>query len=244
MLREQKEYEPAKDVLEEALAKHPTERIWMQAAQLRRETGDLQGALKVVNAALETEFKTFHKLWIIKAQILEQLGLTEEAQQTYASALKVEGVRRETTVWLLAAEFEERQEMFTRARTILEKVRFKMPTDPSVWLASIRLERTCDNEKVAQQLLARALQVCPESGPLQTLAIEMEPQAQTRMRKAIDAVKQVKDDPSIFVAIGKVFWVEKKTTKARKWLTRATELDPDNGDTWLHLLKFEAEAGD
>ena len=64
------------------------------------------------------------------------------------------------------------------------------------------------------------------------------------MRKAIDAVKQVRDDPSIFVAIGKIFWVEKKTTKARKWLTRATELGPDSGDTWLHLLKFEKEFGD
>ena len=71
--------------------------------------------------------------------------------------MKAESVKQETVVWLLAAEFEERQEMFTRARTILEKVRFKMPREPSVWLASIRLERTCDNEKVAQQLLARAL---------------------------------------------------------------------------------------
>jgi len=143
--------------------------------------------------------------------------------------------------------------MFTRARTILEKVRFKMPREPdnsssaqlqAVWLASIRLERTCDNEKVAQQLLARALQGCPDSGPLQTLAIEMEPQAETRMRKARDAAPLVKDDPSIFVAMGKVFWVEKKTTKARRWLTKATELGPDNGDTWLHLLKFEQECGD
>ena len=38
--------------------------------------------------------------------------------------------------------------------------------------------------------------------------------------------------------------MENKTEKARRFLTRATELDADNGDTWLHLLKFEQKYGD
>ena len=42
-------------------------------------------------------------------------------------------------------------------------------------MASIRLELICDNEKIAQHLLAKALQEIPESGPLWALAIEMEP---------------------------------------------------------------------
>ena len=64
------------------------------------------------------------------------------------------------------------------------------------------------------------------------------------MRKSTDAVKHVNTDAVIFIAIGKIFWVENKTEKARRFLTRATELDPDNGDTWLHLLKFEEAFGD
>ena len=40
--------------------------------------------------------------------------------------MKAEQVKKETAMWLLAAKFEEGQEMFTRARTILEKVRIKM----------------------------------------------------------------------------------------------------------------------
>ena len=71
----------------------------------------------------------------------------------------------------------------------------------------------------------------------------MEPQA-TRMRKSTDAVKHVNTDPNIFIAIGKIFWVENKTEKAKRFLTRATELDADNGDAWLHLLKFEQQFGD
>jgi len=59
------------------------------------------------------------------------------------------------------------------------------------------------------------------------------------MRKSTDAVKHVNTDAVIFIAIGKIFWVENKTEKARRFFTRATELDGDNGDAWLHLLKFE-----
>mmetsp|Transcript_35814 Transcript_35814/g.47126 ORF Transcript_35814/g.47126 Transcript_35814/m.47126 type:complete len:122 (+) Transcript_35814:1530-1895(+) len=70
----------------------------------------------------------------------------------------------------------------------------------------------------------------------------MEPQA-TRMRKSTDAVKHVNTDAVIFIAIGKIFWVENKTEKARRFFTRATELDADNGDAWLHLLKFEQQFG-
>ena len=71
----------------------------------------------------------------------------------------------------------------------------------------------------------------------------MEPQA-TRLRKSTDAVNHAKTDPYVFIAIGKIFWVEKKPNKARKFFTRATELGRDNGDTWLHLLAFEKAFGD
>ena len=52
--------------------------------------------------------------------------MIEEARNTYEATLKSESVKKETKMWLLAAQFEERQEMFTRARTILEKIRIKM----------------------------------------------------------------------------------------------------------------------
>lgn len=57
-------------------------------------------------------------------------------------------------------------------------------------------------------------------------------------------MNHAKNDPYVFIAIGKIFWVEKKQNKARKFLARAAELDKDNGDTWLHLLEFEKMYGD
>jgi hypothetical protein len=38
------------------------------------------------------------------------------------------------------------------------------------------------------------------------------------MRKSTDAVTKNKSDPHIFLAIGKIFWAEHKTIKARKFL--------------------------
>lgn len=61
------------------------------------------------------------------------------------------------------------------------------------------------------------------------------------MSKSTDAVKKVKDDPYIFLAIGRNFWAEHKPLKARKFLQRAVEFNKDLADTWLNLLAFEKE---
>ena len=91
----------------------------MQAVQLKREIGDINSALKICEQALRSEFSTFHKLWLMKAQLLEELCRIEEARSTYEKALQIEAVRKERIVWLESARFEERQEAFTRSRTIL-----------------------------------------------------------------------------------------------------------------------------
>ena len=63
------------------------------------------------------------------------------------------------------------------------------------------------------------------------------------MRKSTDAVSRLKDDAWVFLSVGATFWAEKKPAKARRFLSRATELDPDNGDAWIYLYHFERENG-
>ena len=75
----------------------------MNTIQIQREMQNDQEALRIADDALKSEFKTFYKLWLIKAQIQEELGLVEEARTTYESALKSESVKKETKMWLLAA---------------------------------------------------------------------------------------------------------------------------------------------
>jgi hypothetical protein len=56
------------------------------------------------------------------------------------------------------------------------------------------------NQKVAQAHLAKALQVCPDSGPLWACAIDLESKPQKKA-KSYDALKKCHDDPFVFVAV-------------------------------------------
>ena len=61
-------------MLNSALTENPTERIQMQAIQIKRELGDISAATQICNESCQhTEYKTFHKMWLIKAQIFEEL---------------------------------------------------------------------------------------------------------------------------------------------------------------------------
>lgn len=44
-------------------------------------------------------------------------------------------------------------------------------------------------------------------------------------------------------AVAQLFWADRKIDKARSWWTRAVTLDPDVGDHWAQLYKFEGQHG-
>ncbi len=41
----------------------------------------------------------------------------------------------------------------------------------------------------------------------------------------------------------RLFWCERKISKARDWFIRAVKIDPDLGDTWSYYYKFELQYG-
>lgn len=45
-------------------------------------------------------------------------------------------------------------------------------------------------------------------------------------------------------AVAQLFWADRKIDKARSWWTRAVTLDPDIGDYWAQLYKFEGQHGE
>jgi len=49
----------------------------------------------------------------------EKLANVEAIRQNYENALKVVELRKCATLWICAADFEIRQEAFTKARTLL-----------------------------------------------------------------------------------------------------------------------------
>jgi len=49
--------------------------------------------------------------------------------------------------------------------------------------------------------------------------------------------------PLQVAAVAQLFWADRKIDKARSWWTRAVTLDPDIGDYWAQLWKFEGQHG-
>ena len=131
----------------------------------------------------------------------------------------------------------------TKARSVLELARLKNSKNPALWVAAVRLEVRHSNTKLAQALMAKALQECPDSGRLWAEEIRLAPRAQQKS-KSVDALRKCDNDPLVICAVAALFWKDRKYPKARKWFNRAVTLDPDLGDVWAAYYRFEQEHGD
>jgi hypothetical protein len=90
-------------------------------------------------------------------------------------------------------------------------------------LESIQLELRGGLKSMAQNMMAKALQDCPSAGILwaESIFLEARPQRKTR---SVDALKKCEHDPSVLLAVAKLFWSERKVSKTREWLNRSVLL--------------------
>jgi len=162
------------------------------------------------------------------------------------------------TLWILSSRLEERAPGllaqgnqngngtsgvgFTKARSLLELARLKNAKSPELWVEALRLERRAGNDKLAVNLMARALQECPKAGLLLAENISTSPRAEQKSKSA-DAIKKCPDDPLVITAVASLFASERKQAKGRKWFERAVILNPDLGDSWAKYYAFELECG-
>ena len=108
------------------------------------------------------------------------------------------------------------------------QARLRNPKTAALWLAAVRTELRAGNAKAADALMAKALQECPDSGPLWAESISMVPRPQRKSR-SVDALKRCNDDPHVVAAVAALFWHDRKVDKARSWLNRAVTLNPGAG---------------
>jgi pre-mRNA-processing factor 6 len=92
-------------------------------------------------------------------------------------------------------------------------------------------------------LTATAMQECPASPLLWSMAIFME-QPQQRKGRSVDALKKAGEHPAVIVAVARLFWGERKIEKTRQWMQNAITADADYGDAWGWWLKFERQHGE
>ncbi|XP_023861301.1 pre-mRNA-processing factor 6 [Salvelinus fontinalis] len=236
---ENNEYERARRLLAKARSSAPTARVFMKSVKLEWVLGNIEAAHELCTEALK-HYEDFPKLWMMRGQIEEQSEHNEKAREAYNQGLKK--CPHSMSLWLLLSRLEERVGQLTRARSILEKSRLKNPQSPDLWLESVRLEFRAGLKNIANTLMAKALQECPNSGILWAEAVFLEARPQ-RKTKSVDALKKCEHDPHVLLAVAKLFWSERKITKAREWFLRTVKIEPDLGDAWALFYKFEMQHG-
>lgn len=232
---ENNEYERARRLLAKARSQAATPKVMMKSAHLEWALGNLEVAKNLLDEGLK-EVGDFAKLWMMKGQILEQQGRTEDAWEVYRDAVK--RCPSSIPLWRLLATLEEKQGRLVTARATLEKSRVRNPMNEELWLMAIRLELRAGQREVSRALMARALQECPSSGILWAQAIYLEDPAQRKSR-SVDALKRCQDDAHVVLAVAKMFWMEGKKNKAREWFNKTVKIDPDLGDAWAWYYKME-----
>ena len=254
---ENKEPERARVLLQRAREQAPTRRVYMKAALLEREERKTDAALALLQEGI-TKYPDFAKFYMMGGQIIandmpKSKTTLEKSRKFYQKGLQA--CPNEATIWILASRLEENAAAFitddafvakmagTKARSLLELARLKNPNNPELWLESIRLETRVGNAKLADTLMARALQDCPKSGKLWAEQLRMANRAEQK-RKAADAIQRCPEDVHVIVAVASLFGKDGKDAKARKWFDRAVQVDPDHGDAWATYYAYLIKRND
>ncbi|CAK7269051.1 U4/U6 x U5 tri-snRNP complex subunit Prp1 [Sporothrix epigloea] len=233
-------HDQARQLLATARQNAPTDRVWMRSVVFERQLGNSDAALDLVQEALQL-FPGAAKLWIIKGQIYEHLGKLPQAREAYSTGVKA--VPGSVPLWLLFARLEERSGTVVKARSVLDRARQAVPKCPELWCELVRIERRAGNMAQAKALMAAALKQMPKSGLLWSERIWfLEPRTQ-RKPLSLEAIKQVDNDPQLFVTVARIFWGERKLERAQNWFEKALVLDADIGDSWAWYYKFLLQHG-
>lgn len=128
-----------------------------------------------------------------------------------------------------------------------------------LWLEAIRIELRTGLKDIANAMMAKALQECPNSGFLWAESIFLEARPQRKAKSVskitsaeficiscllnyflqVDALKKCEHDPQVLLAVSRLFWSERKISKCREWFQRTLKIEPDLGDAWANWYRFE-----
>ena len=246
--RIEKNANSARQILRSARTACPdSARLWIKAANLERQQLQTDAAVEICTDALgrvSAKDPSFFKLHLVAVHALVESGRLEEAAARIAAALDT--CSKIAAVWIVAADIAIAQSNLSKARSLLERARVRLPTDENLWWKGFLIEKLSHGESsaAAKVMLARALQACPASGLLWACAIQAEPPA-TRHPKCLDALKRCPEDALVIAAVAKFFWLEKRQCdKARKWYQNAGKLANGLGQVWAEWLAFEMDQGD
>lgn len=234
---ENEELGNARALLAKARSRAPTERVWMKSALLEREVGDVAAELGLLDEAIAL-YPTFAKYYMMAGQAATEVRRDHDLARRYYQQ-GIQACADSLTLWILLARLEEEHKGVIKARSVMETARLKFPRSEELWLQSVRFERKIPgNEKLADALMARAMQECPNSGLLWAEEL-ITCSKQQQKSKSLDAHKRCGDDPLVIAAVARLLERDRKFPKARRWFDRAVTLSPRLGDSWIYWYALE-----
>lgn len=253
---ETQQIERARILLATARQRASSPRVYMKAAKLERTIGDHQRQHQLLTEGVKL-YPADWKLQLMLAQYYTAQKDHSTARETYRAALQQSVITTVASMWIQYArmELEANSNNLTgvgRARSVLEAGRQRLPNSDILWLESVRAEQrasmlqhtiTSTSQALsasADAMLSKGLQHCPSSGILWAYSIIYAPQVK-RKAKTFEALKRCTEDVHVFTAVARLFWHDRKYSKARGWFERAVSIQKDWGDAWAYYLKFEQQ---
>jgi pre-mRNA-processing factor 6 len=143
----------------------------MKSAQLERQLGKLDEALKTLEDAIK-KFPQFDKLHMIRGQIYDSRGDIPAARQAYAQGCR--SCPKSVPLWILSARLEIKAGVIIKARSLLERARLSNPKNDELWAESIKIEEKASGPQQAKSLLARGEFIYQSIGSSGSLLIDQQ----------------------------------------------------------------------
>lgn len=233
-------FDEARQFLQVARESAATDRIFMKSAVLERQLENYETAIDICNQGLQN-WPGSWKLHAVKGQVYEQLSKLPEAHEAFSIGTRA--APKAPVLYILLSRLQVKQGAVVKARSTLDRGRQQNPKSEEILLEQVRLERRQNNMNAAQQLMAGALQQCPNSGRLWAEKIMHLEKRTQRKPRALEAIKKVEKDAQLFVVVARIFWSERRLDKAATWFVKAVTLDSDYGDAWVWYYKFLEQHG-
>ncbi|KAG7228225.1 hypothetical protein INR49_009085 [Caranx melampygus] len=222
----------ARSILALAFQANPnSEEIWLAAVKLESENNEYERARRLLAKARSSAPTA--RVFMKSVKLEWVLGNIEAGQELCTEALK--HYEDFPKLWMMRGQIEEQCENMDKAREAYNQGLKKCPHSVALWLLLSHLE-----ERVGQ--LTRARAILEKARLKNPRALTYVGQAGIQGR-AEEHRQHAHGQSPPGVPQFRLFWSERKITKAREWFLRTVKIEPDLGDAWALFYKFELQHG-
>jgi pre-mRNA-processing factor 6 len=228
----------ARAIYARATTEYPgDERLWVQMVNLERKHGGQENIMKTLSESVK-HCKKSETLWLRYAKETWEMGDIDGARKILSQAFEENPDNEE--IWLTAVKLEQDNELYQRARTLLEKARSSAGT-ARVWMKSALLERELGNDSEELNLLQNALKRYPDYPKLWLMLAQFHERHDAKEARKIyvAALEACPTSVPIWIGFSKLEERVNGLRGARMMLEKARLKIPNNPDLWLESIRNE-----